>query len=313
MILILIWDGLRPDMIDAELTPHLFEMAGRGVFCRASHAVFPTATRINASSLATGCYPGRHGIVDNELYVPALNATQPVSCADWRALQAMADIEGGRLLTPPTLAEILRDNGRRIVAGGSGSPGTTYLTNPTVAGPVVNWACAWPAEIEDEVSRRQGGMLTEESDSTARNRFVISALRDHLIPEYRPDVVTLWITEPDHAQHYHGLKSAEARAMLRQVDNDVHALIGHLQQTRGADELICFVISDHGFETVQGGIDPDAELVEAGLISAPDRARSCAPLAASMSTATPATDWPTSSPLCSHTIGSVVSLSGMIR
>jgi arylsulfatase A-like enzyme len=269
MILILIWDGLRPDMIDAELTPHLFEMAGRGVFCHASHAVFPTATRINSASLATGCYPGKHGIVDNELYVPALNPTGPISCADWRALQAMAESEGGRLLTTPTLAETLHAAGRRLVAGGSGSPGTTYLANPTVTDPVVNWACAWPPAVEDEIALRQGGMLTEDSDSTERNRFVFAALRDHLIPEQRPDVVTLWITEPDHAQHYHGLKSPEVRTMLHEVDEDVHALVTHLQETCGPDGLTCFVISDHGFETVQSGADPDAEMVEAGLISAP--------------------------------------------
>ena len=91
MILLIIWDGLRPDAVTAETAPFLHRMANRGVFCRNSHAVFPTSTRINSASLTTGCYPGRHGIVDNELYIPALNAREVVSCADWRALKALAE------------------------------------------------------------------------------------------------------------------------------------------------------------------------------------------------------------------------------
>ncbi|MFP3896285.1 MAG: alkaline phosphatase family protein [Anaerolineales bacterium] len=94
MILLIVWDGLRPAMITAEHTPYLAQMAEEGVFCSASHAVFPTATRINSTSLSTGCYPRQHGLVDNEVYVPALDPEKTISCADWEALQRMADLEG---------------------------------------------------------------------------------------------------------------------------------------------------------------------------------------------------------------------------
>ena len=94
MILLIVWDGLRPDAITVENTPFLHRMAGRGVFCKNSHAVFPTSTRINSAALATGCYPSRHGIVDNELYIPALDPKGVVSCADWRVLKALADTKG---------------------------------------------------------------------------------------------------------------------------------------------------------------------------------------------------------------------------
>ena len=130
MILVIVWDGLRPDMVTPEQTPYLYATSQRGAFCQASHAAFPTATRINASTLATGCYPARHGIVDNELYIPAVDPTKATSCADWEALQRMAHAEGGPLLTAPTLGEVLRGAGRRLACVGSGSPGTTYLTNP---------------------------------------------------------------------------------------------------------------------------------------------------------------------------------------
>jgi arylsulfatase A-like enzyme len=265
LILLIVWDGLRPDMVREETTPFLFEMAGRGVVCRASHCAFPTATRINSASLATGCYPGKHGIVDNELYVPALDAERPISCADWRALQAMADAEGGRLVDAPTLGEVLRAAGKQMVSVGSGSPGTTYLTNPTVTGPIVNWAVTWP-EDDETITARLGGPLSAESDSPARNAYVLQALTEELLPRWRPDLATVWLTEPDHAQHYHGLGSPEALTALRALDEQLR----HLVDTAASldDSLTCFLLSDHGFDTIERlDAEPVDELRAAGLAS----------------------------------------------
>ncbi len=270
MILLVIWDGLRPDMVRSDYTPYLHRMAREGAFCRAGHAAFPSATRINAASLSTGCYPCAHGIVDNEMYAPAVDAQKAISCADWRALEGMARSEEARLLGVPTLGELLQRAGRRMVAGGSGSPGTTYLINPTVTGPVVNWAVAWPQAAEEMLVARYGGMLAQTSSSSERNRFVLRALCEVFIPTQRPDVIVLWLTEPDHSQHYHGLASPEALAMLRELDADLEGLVAYLEGLCGADGLTCILLSDHGFESVAGHADPDRELAEAGLKRAPD-------------------------------------------
>ena len=270
MILVIVWDGLRPDMVTPEQTPYLYATSQRGVFCQASHAAFPTATRINASSLATGCYPARHGIVDNELYIPAVDPTKATSCADWEALQRMAHAEGGPLLTAPTLGEILRGAGHRLACVGSGSPGTTYLTNPAVTGPVVNWAVAWPAGLQTRLVESYGAMLPETSTSFERNTFVLRVLNDVLIPEYRPDVVVVWLTEPDHAQHAHGLRSPQALDALRILDETLQQLVARLEAAAPRHALDCILISDHGFSTIAETVDVNAALVDAGLKEAPD-------------------------------------------
>ena len=41
---LMVWDGLRPDMVSNELTPNLWRMAGQGVWFERSHAVYPTLT-----------------------------------------------------------------------------------------------------------------------------------------------------------------------------------------------------------------------------------------------------------------------------
>ena len=81
-IFLMVCDGLRPDSIDARRTPNLAAIARRSVDFRRSHAVFPTVTRANSSSLATGVYPRLHGIAGNELLAPIVNGGKPFSTAD---------------------------------------------------------------------------------------------------------------------------------------------------------------------------------------------------------------------------------------
>jgi len=63
-------DGLRPDYVTPELMPMLWELRQRGAWSEAHHAVFPTVTRVNAPSLATGAGPGVYGLMENAIYVP---------------------------------------------------------------------------------------------------------------------------------------------------------------------------------------------------------------------------------------------------
>ena len=69
MVIVFVVDGLRPDSIDAADTPTLHRLRAEGVSFEASHAAFPTVTRVNAAVLATGHHPGATGILGNTMYV----------------------------------------------------------------------------------------------------------------------------------------------------------------------------------------------------------------------------------------------------
>ena len=55
--LLIILDGLRPDYVTPDLMPNLCALGKRGVVCEAHHSVFPTVTRVNSASVATGSTP----------------------------------------------------------------------------------------------------------------------------------------------------------------------------------------------------------------------------------------------------------------
>ena len=129
LIAIFVVDGLRPDSINPADTPTIARLRTEGVDYVNSHSIFPTSTRVNAASLATGTYPARHGIVGNSMFVPGVNRQAPFDTGDYRQLLRLEEAEG-RVVTTPTLGEILQRNGRRLVTVSSGTTGNGFLLNP---------------------------------------------------------------------------------------------------------------------------------------------------------------------------------------
>ena len=88
-VIVFVVDGLRPDHITAEDTPTLFRLRSEGVDFTNGHAVFPTVTRVNAATIATGMQPGTHGIVGNQLYVPAVDPRRAFDTGNYRNLTSL--------------------------------------------------------------------------------------------------------------------------------------------------------------------------------------------------------------------------------
>src|SRR5260370_40316212 len=121
--LLMVWDGLRPDFVSAELTPNLWRLAQQGVWFERSHAVYPTLTRANSPAISTGCRPGRAGIPGNTILLPSDGTLVRHSTGDATSLQALADADGLPILLVDTLAHRVHRAGGRTVAAGSRSPG----------------------------------------------------------------------------------------------------------------------------------------------------------------------------------------------
>src|SRR3989442_7686201 len=120
-VIVFVVDGLRPDAITLEDTPTLFRLRTEGVEFTSSHAVFPTVTRVNAATIATGMQPGTHGIVGNQIYVPAVDVRRAFDTGNVRNLLALDRGSGGRLVMGPPRGARLRAHGRTL-AGVSSRP-----------------------------------------------------------------------------------------------------------------------------------------------------------------------------------------------
>src|SRR5579859_2392740 len=128
---IMVWDGLRPDLVSQADTPNLWRLAQDGVWFERSHAVYPTLTRANSPAISTGCRPGRAGVPGNTLCLRSSNGSPVVySTGDAVNLQRLADADGLPILLVDTLADRVHRAGGRTVVVGSGSPGAAFLQHP---------------------------------------------------------------------------------------------------------------------------------------------------------------------------------------
>src|SRR5438477_10567807 len=81
-VVLVVWDGMRPDFVTEKCAPTLDKLGRAGVRFRNHHAVYPTATDVNGAAPATGCYPNRNGLAANLEFRPTRNSIQPIGLVD---------------------------------------------------------------------------------------------------------------------------------------------------------------------------------------------------------------------------------------
>ena len=111
--LVFVMDGLRPDGITASGTPILFRLGNEGVIFENSHSVFPTVTRVNSASLSTGMQPAHHGIMGNQIYIPAVDPVNAFSNDNFLPLLKLGELSDGRIVLTPSIAELTTEIGHR--------------------------------------------------------------------------------------------------------------------------------------------------------------------------------------------------------
>lgn len=265
-ILLIVVDGCRADYLTPELMPHCLAAAQRGVIGTAHHSVLPTVTRVNASTLVTGCLPAKHGLVANALFVPELNATGSISTGSREKLLAVQEKWGGRLLATPTLAELLAQQGQQFLACSSGSSGSATLLNPTGGGAgTLHPEFCIPASRMQHAYRVVGPKPDETVPARAMMQWMAEAYLKLGVPEADPRVTVLWFTDPDHSAHEKGIGAPETSAGIRFADEQIGRILDFHQQ-RGT-KVNVFITADHGFATHNGKFNLKGALEKDGWLA----------------------------------------------
>lgn len=208
-------DGFRSDYLDRGITPHMSDLAGRGV--RADmRAAFPTKTFPNHYTLVTGLRPDRHGLVDNVMQDPDLpgrvfrlgnraEVTDPVWWNDGTPIWVSAERAG---LTTATLF--------------------------------------WPgSEAEIDGVRPTHWRTFDQTMSAEARVDQVLAWLDAPAAE-RPTFLALYFDEVDTYGHHHGPDSAELNAAVARTDAAIGRLTEGLESRGLLDQTNLVVVSDHG-------------------------------------------------------------------
>ena len=272
-VVIMVWDGLRPDSVTDEATPILAKLAREGVTFTRHHSVFPSSTEVNGTAMATGCYPGRSGILGNRMFIPAIDPLKSVATEALPVVRKGDEVTGGKYLAVPTLAELMHAAGWRTVIAG---------TKPVVL-------------LQDRAARPEGEIGTESVLLAAGNTlpegwqkilddangapfpatvklpnieadaWTTKALTGTLWNGTPPKLSVLWLSDPDFTQHQFGPDSPQALRALASCDANLGTLLGALEARHWRETTDVFVVSDHGFSTVGEPVDVAASLRRGGV------------------------------------------------
>ena len=110
-VVVVVWDGMRPDFVSEKNTPTLWQLAQGGVFFRNHHSVYPSATIVNGTAMVTGNYPSHDGILANHVYRADIDGRKSIDVENAEAVRRGDDVSVGKYVAVPTISELLHGRG----------------------------------------------------------------------------------------------------------------------------------------------------------------------------------------------------------
>ncbi len=266
-VVVVVWDGMRPDFVSESNTPTLFKLTQEGVTFRNHHPVYVSTTEVNGTALATGVYPEQSTIIGNREFRTGANGSRKIETQAMEAVRAGDEETGNHYVAFPTVAEILQSHGLHTVI--AGCKGVALLHDRAPRGddaPGINLFAGevLPKKYEDELNAMLGPVPSEDDNRADRDLWTTRALTELFWKNEVPAYSLLWLGEPDFTQHETTPGSQKSLAMLKRSDHDLAIVLSTLKKKHLRDSTDIIVVSDHGFSTIDQNVDVEAVLKAQG-------------------------------------------------
>lgn len=272
-VVLVVWDGMRPDFVRPQYTSNLYYLATNGVFFKNHHSVYVTSTEVNGVVLATGVYPNRSGIMANSEFRPEIGWLGAFGTESLDAVRRADLLTRDQYILVPTLPELLQDAGYPTAVAG---------TKPVVLLHDRSGRRTTPAE-RASVNLFRGITLPRAAMETAKkanddrdfptntvypntpaDEWTTRALTQGMWRKGLPKYSVLWLSDPDYSQHNEAPGADVAWRALESCDKQLGALLKALADKKVRDKTDILVVSDHGFSTIERTVDVAALLKKAG-------------------------------------------------
>jgi predicted AlkP superfamily pyrophosphatase or phosphodiesterase len=162
-VIVMVWDGLRPDSISQIDTPNLFQLRKTGVSFADHHSTYPTFTMMNASSLAVGATPRKSGFYGNTFWTPASESVgksalgeeyslrDPIFTEDYAVLKNLNSYYDDDLILVQSLFKTAQKAG--LVTAVIGKSGPTFLQDLSNGGYFLDENTALPLSFAHELQK----------------------------------------------------------------------------------------------------------------------------------------------------------------
>src|SRR4051812_16366749 len=221
-VLVVVWDGMRPDFVTEQNTPTLWKLAREGVTFRNHHAVYPSATTVNGTAMMTGAYPGRSGIIANHVYRPDINPHHAVDVEVSPTVKKGDDLSGGKYIAVPTIADLAERARARSVIAAAKTVGLLLDRHPNSGGAKNSVTLfegkALPSGAIEPITKKLGPF---PSAHLQKDSWTTKALLDVLWKDGIPPFSILWLGEPDLTQHETAPGAPVALAAIKSSDENL--------------------------------------------------------------------------------------------
>jgi predicted AlkP superfamily pyrophosphatase or phosphodiesterase len=254
-VVVVVWDGMRPDFVSEENTPTLWKLAKEGVIFRNHHAVYPSATNVNGTAMVTGVYPGKNGVIANYVYRPEIDRARSVFVETPAVVDKGDELSGGKYISFPTIAELVQHAG-----------GCTVIATAKTVGFLLD-RHRDPVRAKNSLTLFAGKVLPRDalsltatlgplpSGSLQKDVWTTKAVTDFFWKDGVPAFSLLWLGNPDLTQHDSAPGAPSAISAIKASDQNLAAVLSALDRQGVRDTTDVFVVSDHGFSTIKRSVD----------------------------------------------------------
>ena len=249
------------DLAYASQLPNIGAFLKEGALVKRMKSIYPTLTYPCHATMRTGCWPSRHGVVNNTHMIPG--DLDP----NW--------LWYNEVLRCPDIFDACKKAGLTTASVGWPStgkhPSIDYLVDE-VAGLKVKTREAFhgyytdsgtPEELYQAVVEPNIWLRADQPDDV---RAFNAAAACDIIRKYQPDLLLLHLGEPDHSRHLHGVYAKEVYGSLKYMDAKVGDLCQAIKEAGIWDCTNIVLTADHGQLDTTRTIHPNVLLTEAGFI-----------------------------------------------
>lgn len=253
---------IQEDLLEAQKHPHFSEILENGAIVKRLKSIYPTLTYPCHTTMITGCYPDKHGIVTNTVQQPGISQ-QPwqfyhnaVKCSDIHDVCKRAGYSTASVGWPVTglhpHVDYLLDEAWPMGEFTKESFEQSYLETGT---PLWLMESSVEKHLWQRISKKQPG-----------SSLFLTNVSSEIIKQYSPDVITIHIGNVDSYRHNSGVFSSKVNEGIAESDRMLGQLIDAARVAGTYDRTNFVVTSDHGQMNVTRTTRVNALLVRNGFI-----------------------------------------------
>ena len=228
-VVVVVWDGMRPDFVTEQNSPALWKLAREGVTFRNHHAAYPSATMVNGTVMMTGVYPGKSGIIANHVYRPDIDPHHSIDVEVEPVVTKGDALSAGKYIAAPTIAELVQRAGVRSLIAAAKTVRLLLDRRPKELrannSATLFQGKAVPSEALAVITEKLGPF---PSAHLQRDSWTTKALMDVLWKEGIPAFSILWLGEPDLTQHETAPGTPAALAEIKSADENLNTVLSAL-------------------------------------------------------------------------------------